>query len=89
MADGVRCVKITSGSVSSWYLVTEIGCDVGGRGWTVLRLGAAEPYHVRIAAPDGDHCDCLEHTSHSRCKHVAVIRGLMSLEDGSCAVTLG
>jgi hypothetical protein len=86
---GVHCVKIEShGARGSWYLIRQVSCEIGGKAWVVLRLGAAEPYHVRIAAPEGDQCDCLGFLSHGKCRHVSATRALIALEDGTCSVVL-
>lgn len=88
--DGVSVLRVaTDGGKGNLYLVKEVSCQVGGRGWVMHRLGAAEPYHVRVGDPSGDDCDCRGFLAHGRCRHVRALRVLTGLDLAAWAVKGG
>src|SRR5947208_13144700 len=76
-ADGVGVFCISTGWESQFYTVVEIPCEIGGRGFVVHRLGMGTVYHVRIAAPSENSCECLGFLRWGRCKHVLGLRALI------------
>ena len=76
---GVFCVS--TGAASVFYAVREIACAIGGRGFTVHRLGLGTLYHVRVGKPEECSCECLGYLRHGHCRHIF---GLLTLvRDGS------
>ncbi|CAN5522889.1 hypothetical protein BH11PLA2_BH11PLA2_21880 [soil metagenome] len=74
---GVGVFCITQGSVTHWYAFKEIPCEIGGRGFTIHKLGLGEVYHVRVGDPGDCSCECLGFLRHDHCKHVAGLRALL------------
>jgi hypothetical protein len=75
--EGLMVVRIDTGKESAHYVVREIVCEIGGRGFAVQRLGLGPMYHVRIGQPSECSCDCLGFLSRTACKHIL---GLLALE---------
>lgn len=69
-------LAITTQGKTAFYVVKEIPCAIGGRGFVVHRLGMGEVYHVRVGAPAECSCECLGYFRHGKCKHV---QGLLAL----------
>ena len=74
---GLVVVCITIGKKVTHYVVREIRCDIGGRGFEMHRLGLGELYHMRVGDPDDYSCDCLGFLQHGHCKHVAALWALV------------
>ena len=68
--------RITAGGRTTHYVVWEIRCEIGGRGFAVHRLGLGEVYHVRVGRRADCSCECLGFLRHSHCRHVL---GLLAL----------
>jgi hypothetical protein len=75
--DGVGVFCITVGGKSQFYTIYEIGCEIGGRGFAVHRLGMGNLYHVRIHPPIDSSCECLGFLRWGRCKHVLGLTALI------------
>ena len=75
-AHGIAVFRITANHWTTHYVVREIRCDIGGRGFEVHRLGLGELYHVRVGRRVDCSCECLGFLRHSRCRHVL---GLLAL----------
>jgi hypothetical protein len=75
-ANGVAVFCIAVGAQTSHYVVREIRCDIGGRGFEVHKLGLGELYHVRVGRRIDCSCECLGFLRHARCKHIL---GLLAL----------
>lgn len=73
---GVGVFAITVKADTQYYVFKEIACDIGGRGFTVHRIGLADVYDVRIGSPAECSCECMGFLRHGRCKH---IQGLAAL----------
>lgn len=64
-------IAIGLGSETSMYLVRPIACEIGGRGWEILPLGAPGVYHVRIGDEFGHvSCDCIGFLARRECRHI-------------------
>jgi hypothetical protein len=74
--DGVGVFRVTAHGRTTFYTFHEIPCFIGGRGFTVHRLGLGQLYHVRIGKRIDCSCECLGFLAHSRCRHVL---GLLAL----------
>jgi len=75
--DGVGVFSVRMGKESSFYTFREIPCEIGGRGFSVHRMGLGQLYHVRVSADRAEcSCECLGFLAHGRCKHVL---GLLAL----------
>lgn len=68
--DGVGVFSVTVGETSTIYVLREIACEIGGRGFSVARLGLGTQYHVRIDTLDESTCECMGFLRHGYCKHV-------------------
>jgi hypothetical protein len=75
--DGLAVVRIDTGKESAHYVVREIGCEIGGRGFAVQRLGLGPLYHVRIGEPSECSCECNSFLYRTVCRHIL---GLLALE---------
>ena len=75
--DGLAVVRIDAGPSVEHYVVREIGCEIGGRGFVVQKLGLGSLYHVRIGQPSDCSCECMGFLSRTVCRHVL---GLLALE---------
>ena len=76
-SDGVGMFRITADRRSRFYVVRELRCDIGGRGFAVHRLGMGTLYHVRVGNPEDSTCECLGFLRWGRCKHVSGLRALI------------
>jgi hypothetical protein len=74
--DGVAVCCVTVGKESSYYVLHEIPCEIGGRGFAVHRLGLGTLYHVRVGAPEDCSCECWGFLYYGYCKHVLGLRAL-------------
>ncbi len=74
--DGIGVFGIWVGEQATFYTFYEIPCEIGGRGFTVYRLGLGEVYHVRVGQPHDCSCDCRGFLYYHRCRHVL---GLLAL----------
>jgi hypothetical protein len=73
---GIAVFRITAHRQTSFYVLREIPCDIGGRGFEVHRLGLGELYHVRVGRPHECSCECLGFLRHNHCRHIL---GLLAL----------
>jgi len=71
---GVFCVTV--GNDDSYYVMRELPCPIGGRGFAVHRLGLGNLYHVRIGTPAECSCECQGFLFRGQCRHVL---GLLAL----------
>ena len=69
-AGGVGVFCVTVGEATTIYVLREIECQIGGRGFEVSRLGLGTQYHVRIDTLDESTCECMGFLRHGYCKHV-------------------
>ena len=76
LRDGLRVIAVTAGKETTYYTLREIGCEIGGRGFAVHKLGMGTLYHVRVGEPDDNSCECLGFLRHGCCKHIL---GLLAL----------
>ncbi len=67
---------LRAGDQLSYYVVREIPCQIGGRGFAVHRLGLGDLYHVRVGRREDCSCECLGFLRHGQCKHVLGLRAL-------------
>lgn len=74
---GLLVVRIDTDTESAHYVVREIGCEIGGRGFAMQRLGLGPLYHVRIGAPSECSCECKGFLYRTVCRHIL---GLLALE---------
>ncbi len=77
---GVGVFAITDKGHSQYYVFKEIVCDIGGRGFTVHRIGLANVYDVRVGNPAESSCECMGFLRHGRCKHVQGLAALIGHE---------
>lgn len=75
-ASGLAVFRITVQGRTCFYVLREIPCFIGGRGFEVHRLGLGQLYHVRVGRPADCSCDCWGFLRHQRCRHVM---GLLAL----------
>ncbi len=73
---GIAVFRITAHRRTCYYVLREIPCFIGGRGFEVHRLGLGELFHVRIGAPRDCSCECLGYLRRQRCRHIL---GLLAL----------
>jgi hypothetical protein len=72
---GIFSIRVGDTPIA-YYVFRPIPCDIGGRGFTVYRLGRRRAYHVRVGPPDDCSCECLGYLYKRRCRH---IQGLLTL----------
>lgn len=72
-------LTITAGNATVVYRLTEIGSDIGGRGFQLSKAQAdgGDVYHVLIADEVATSCDCCGWLAHSRCKHVDALQAVL------------
>lgn len=68
---GLSVVKIQG----RLYLVADVPCEVGGRGFSVSRIGSGFVYHVRVGSET--ECECIGFLRWGRCKHSAGLAHLI------------
>lgn len=68
---------IAEGRKIFFYYYREVACQIGGRGFVMLRLGTTAVYHVRLAAIGESTCECLGFLRQGRCKHVLALHALL------------
>jgi hypothetical protein len=73
---GVGVFCISAGGRSTHYVLHEIPCAIGGRGFEVHKLGLGTLYHVRIGRREHCSCECLGFLSRGYCRHIL---GLLAL----------
>src|SRR5262245_12761179 len=74
-APGLFFVNV--GEWSAYYVFVELPCEIGGRGFEVLRVGTRRRYHVRVGKARDCSCECRGFTYRRRCRHVAGLRMLV------------
>ena len=74
--DGVGAFFIQDRRSAVHYVMVEIPCEIGGRGFVVHRMGLGNVYHVRVGDPEDCSCECLGFLRHGYCRHVL---GLLAL----------
>jgi hypothetical protein len=74
--DGVGVFQVTVGAETAHYVLQEVSCDIGGRGFAVHRLGLGSLYHVRIGKPEECSCECQGFLFRGHCRHIL---GLLAL----------
>lgn len=74
---GLLVVRIEAGRDVAHYVVREIACEIGGRGFAVQRLGLGPLYHVRIGPPSECSCECRGFLYRTSCRHIL---GLLALD---------
>ncbi len=72
---GVLCLDIDG--KCQFYTFREMRCDIGGRGFSIHRLGQGELYHVRVGKPEDTSCECMGFLRWDHCKHVAGLKSLI------------
>ena len=80
---GPAVLRLLIGGESFIYHVTEIGSDLGGRGFSVSKVDEltqqhTETYHVHLHGDTGT-CDCPGCCRWSKCKHRDSLLKLVSL----------
>jgi hypothetical protein len=75
---GIFCVTV--GETATIYTLVEIPCEIGGRGFSISRLGLGSQYHVRIDTLDESTCECMGFLRHGYCKHVLGLVALVQAE---------
>lgn len=70
-------LAIVSPRETQFYVFQEIPCDIGGRGFSLHRLGLGALYHLRIGRPDESSCECMGFLAHGHCKHVRALSALI------------
>ncbi len=73
---GLAVVRIDTEFETAHYVVHEIVCEIGGRGFAVQRLGLGPLYHVRIGQPRECSCECKGFLYRTVCRHIL---GLLAL----------
>jgi len=74
--NGVGIFCVTTARESAFYTLREIPCAIGGRGFTVHRLGLGNLYHVRVGQPEDCSCECQGFVYRGSCRHIL---GLLAL----------
>lgn len=75
--DGVGVFRVRDRRTCTYYVLHEIPCDIGGRGFEVHRLGLGELYHVRVGEPSDCSCECLGFLRYGYCRHILGLRTLV------------
>ena len=71
-------IRIAEGKSVEHYSVREVPCEIGGRGFSVRKVNAVEPYSVRVGTPEECSCDCLGFYRNRKCRHVSALLALDS-----------
>jgi SWIM zinc finger len=74
--DGVGVFCVTVGGDNGYYVLRELPCLIGGRGFEVHRLGLGNLYHVRVGKAEECSCECNGFLYRGQCRHVL---GLLAL----------
>ncbi len=74
--EGIGVFCVTVGKETAHYVLQEMDCDIGGRGFAVHRLGLGNLYHVRVGKPHECTCECKGFLFRNQCRHVL---GLLAL----------
>lgn len=74
--DGVGVFCVSVGKDDGYYVLRELPCPIGGRGFEVHRLGLGNLYHVRVGKPEECSCECKGFLYRGQCRHVL---GLLAL----------
>lgn len=74
--EGIGVFCVTVGEDNAYYVVQELSCEIGGRGFAVHRLGLGHLYHVRIGQPRECSCECKGFLFRGQCRHIL---GLLAL----------
>lgn len=74
--NGIGIFSITVGEDTVHYVVQELSCEIGGRGFAVHRLGLGNLYHVRVGKPRECSCECKGFLYRGQCRHIL---GLLAL----------
>ena len=75
--DGVGVFVVRAGAELAHYTFREIPCEIGGRGFSVHRLGLGRLYHVRVGRRQDCSCECLGFLAHGRCRHILGLQALV------------
>ena len=62
------------------YVVYEVGCDIGGRGFMLRRLTGGETYQVRVGEPRDCECSCKAFIRWRACKHVYGVMEMLAMQ---------
>jgi hypothetical protein len=73
---GLGVFSVTAGRRPCYYVLHEIRCEIGGRGFEIHRLGLGILYHVRVGQPVDCTCECKGFLYRGYCRHVL---GLLAL----------
>ncbi len=74
---GVGVFRVTVRERSCYYILHEIRCEIGGRGFEVHRLGIGLLYHVRVGRRENCTCECKGYLYRNVCRHVLGLLALM------------
>jgi hypothetical protein len=69
---------LTDRKGESFYALQEFACEIGGRAFSVHRLGEERLYHVRIDGARDSSCECMGYLSHGRCRHIFALQALIA-----------
>jgi hypothetical protein len=73
---GVGVFSVSARGETAHYVLREIPCEIGGRGFEVHKLGLGTLYHVRVGRPVDCSCECRGFLAHGHCRHIL---GLLAL----------
>lgn len=59
------------------YEFVEIPCQIGGRGFSLRRLGRDTVYDLRVGAPADTSCECKGFIYRDTCRHLLALRALI------------
>jgi SWIM zinc finger len=75
--NGVGVFRVTVGEDNGYYILRELPCLIGGRGFEVHRLGLGNLYHVRVGKDEECSCECKGFLYRGQCRHVLGLRALI------------
>ena len=75
--DGVGVFCVRAKREEAYYVMVELPCDIGGRGFAVHRLGLGNLYHVRIGEPRECTCECTGFLYRNQCRHILGLKALI------------